>query len=86
MNIIDRIMRLIKSKKNNTDTSMSEVDFKKYCAILKEYASIRKEFFTILIKKPETKFCILFKTFGSGKVAKHFSKLDTDEILKIAFA
>lgn len=84
MNIINRIMRLI--KKNNTDKLISEVDFKKYCAILKNYASIRKECFTILIKNPETKFGILFKIFGSGKVAKHFSKLDTDEILKIAFA
>ena len=84
MNIINRLMRLI--KKNNNDKPISEVDFKKYCAILKDYASIRKEFFTILIKNPETKFGILFKTFGSGKVAKHFSKLDTDEILKIAFA
>lgn len=86
MNIINRIMRLIKSKKNNTDMTMSENDFKKYCAILKNYASIRKEFFTILIKNHETKFGILFKTFGSGKVAKYFSKLDTEEILKIAFA
>lgn len=86
MNIINRIMRLIKSNNNNTDKTMSENDFKKYCDIMKNYASIRKEFFTILIKNPETKFGILFKTFGSGKVAKHFSKLDTDEILKIAFA
>ena len=86
MTIIDRIMRIIKSSKSNTDDTMSKNDFKKYCAILKNYASIRKEFFTILIKNPETKFGILFKTFGSGKVAKHFSKLDTDEILKIAFA
>ena len=84
MNIVNRLMRL--NKKNNTDKPISEVDFKKYCAILKEYASIRKECFTILIKNPETKFGILFKTFGSGKVAKHFSKLDSDEILKIAFA
>lgn len=86
MNIINRIMRLIKSKKNNTDMTMSENDFKKYCSIMKDYASIRKEFFTILIKNPETKFGILLKTFGSGKAAKYFSKLDTEEILKIAFA
>ena len=84
MNIINRLMR--PNKKNNNDKLISEVDFKKYCAILKNYAITRKEFFTILIKNPETKFGILFKTFGSGKVAKHFSKLDTDEILKIAFA
>lgn len=84
MTIVDRLMRL--NKKNNTDKPISEVDFKKYCDILKDYASIRKEFFTILIKNPETKFGILFKTFASCKVAKHFSKLDSDEILKIAFA
>lgn len=84
MNIINRLMRI--NKKNNIDTSMSENDFKKYCAILKDYAISRKELFTILIKNPETKFGILFKTFGSGKVAKHFSKLDMDEILKIAFS
>ena len=84
MTIVDRLMRL--NKKNNTDKPISEVDFKKYCAILKDYASIRKEFFTIIIKNPETKFGILVKTFASCKVAKHFSKLDSDEILKIAFA
>ena len=84
MNIVNRLMRL--NKKNNNANSISEVDFKEYCAILKNYASIRKEFFTILIKNQETKFGILVKTFGSCKVAKHFSKLDTDEILKIAFA
>lgn len=84
MNIINRLMSI--NKKKNNANSISEVDFKEYCAILKNYASIRKEFFTILIKNPETKFGILFKTFGNGKVAKHFSKLDTDEILKIAFA
>lgn len=84
MTIVDRLMRL--NKKNNTDKPISEVDFKEYCAILKDYASIRKEFFTILIKNPETKFGILVKTFASCKVAKHFSKLDSDEILKIAFA
>ena len=76
----------IVNRLNNTDKPISEVEFKEYCAILKDYASIRKEFFTILIKNQNTKFGILFKTFGSGKVAKHFSKLDTDEILKIAFA
>ena len=84
MTIVDRLMRL--NKKYNNDKLISEVDFKKYCAILKDYAIPRKECFTILIKNPETKFGILFKTFGSGKVAKHFSKLDSDEILKIAFA
>ena len=84
MTIVDRLMRL--NKKNNTDQPISEVDFKEYCAILKNYAVPRKEFFTILIKNPETKFGILVKTFASCKVAKHFSKLDTDEILKIAFA
>lgn len=84
MTIVNRLMRI--NKNNSTDKPISEVDFKKYCAILKDYASIRKEFFTILIKNQETKFGILFKTFGSGKVAKRFSKLDSDEILKIAFA
>ena len=74
------------NKKNNNDKPISEVDFKKYCAILKDYAIPRKECFMILIKNQETKLGILFKTFGSCKVAKHFSKLDTDEILKIAFA
>ena len=85
MNIIDRLMRLNK-KNDNTDKPISEVDFKEYCAILKNYAIPRKECFTILIKNPETKLGILFKTFASCKAAKHFSKLDTDEILKIAFA
>ena len=84
MTIVDRLMCL--NKKNNTDQPISEVDLNEYCAILKDYASIRKEFFTILIKNPETKFGILVKTFASCKVAKHFSKLDSDEILKIAFA
>ena len=84
MNIVNRLLRL--NKKYNNDQPISEVDFKKYCAILKDYAIPRKECFTILIKNPETKLGILIKTFASCKVAKHFSKLDSDEIIKIAFA
>lgn len=64
---------------------MDEKSFKFCCKILKEYASSRMEFFTFIISKPENKFGILFKIFGSGLIASIFKKLSNDEIFKIAF-
>lgn len=64
---------------------MDEKSFKMCCEVLKEYASIRKDMFTILIKNPETKFGILMKALGSALIASCFKKLDNDEIFKIVF-
>lgn len=64
---------------------MDEKSFKFCCKILKEYANSRREFFTFIISKPENKFGILFKIFGSGLIASIFKKLSNDEIFKIVF-
>lgn len=64
---------------------MDEKSFKICCEVLKEYASARKDMFTILINNPETKFGILMKAFGSSLIASCFKKLDNAGIFKIAF-